>query len=70
MTADEMFEALGYRKREFENSISYSKNCEHIDFSLENKLVNCGDELWDNKLISMQELNAINKKCEERGWIK
>lgn len=70
MTADEIFETLGYKKREFGNSISYSKNCEYIEFRLDYKNVNCYDTIWKDKPISMPELKAINKKCEEMGWIK
>lgn len=73
-TADEMFGKLGYKKRnlgilfsrfweEWENedlakTFSFNTEYETIDITDENKYG-----------ITMQELQAINKKCQELGWL-
>ena len=73
MSADEMFEKLEYKKKYqiYEDKviiIGYTKEdaiaeeCEIMFLKLARKvLVN----IW----INMQELQAINKKCEEMGWL-
>lgn len=77
-TADEMFEKLGYKK-EIDNSmpmhkeIIYFKNSDYasnIKFVINNKLVKAyyGEE-EKNAYIDMEILQAINKKCQELGWI-
>ena len=68
--ADKMFEELGYKKTaEFKSSIYYELQtpaCFHkIVFVIDNKTV-----YKDNSIITMQELKAINKKCEEMGWLE
>ena len=67
-TADEMFEELGY-KIDYENSYV-------TRFYKEDNLFGKTIEFYHifktfNKLesITMQELQAINKKCKELGWI-
>ena len=73
-TADEMFEKLGYKKKnlgiifsrfweEWENenlakTFSFNTEYETIDITDENEYG-----------ITIQELQAINKKCQELGWI-
>ena len=73
-TADEMFEELGYEKKnldiifsrfweEWENedlakTFSFNTEYETIDITDENRYG-----------ITMQELQAINKKVEELGWM-
>lgn len=75
MTAREMFEKLGYKKRAFDNCIFYEKGSimpHVIQFNLEYKIfesyTKCG---MANKIKSLteNELKAINKQCEELGWI-
>ena len=70
--ADKMFEELGYEidsTYEIENHFYYCKEWKKIDFDLERKdfykynLSNCRCP------INMQELQAINEKCKELGWI-
>lgn len=74
-TADEMFEELGYEKKnldiifsrfweEWENgdlakTFSFNTEYETIDITDENRYG-----------ITMLELQAINLKCKELGWIK
>ena len=73
--ADEMFEELGYKseiiKSEVNNEVTimyikkfvYEYNSKIIAFKLKKKIVEIKYSL------DMQELKAINKKCEELGWI-
>lgn len=69
-TADEMFEELGYEKGSGHNLgngekyIYYSGNYNNINLYKKSKKINI------NGSFSMQELQAINKKVEELGWIK
>ena len=73
-TADKMFEELGYEKIEdirTNKGVIYSIKTGHgtyseyrtILFILETK------RICTNEYITMQELQAINKKVEELGWI-
>lgn len=69
--ADKMFEELGYGIVNNNLILVYERQQEYsvkdyICFYLESKIIEtqkfyCG--------ITMQELQAINKKCEEMGWI-
>lgn len=74
-TADEMFEELGYKilfedkkiiQYEFEGI--YMDN--EIKFDLKGKTVLKEYSTGESQEISTQELQAINKKVEELGWIK
>ena len=70
MDADEMFEKLGYKKQEhgttriiFVKPVDDDGYClNSISFERKQKLcvIHAG--------VSMQELQAINKKVEEMGW--
>lgn len=65
--ADKMFEKLGYYKN-FDNVTHEYRNENNgdlfeIDFWLEKETVS------KNYYITMEELKAINKKCEELGWL-
>lgn len=75
-TADKMFEKLGYKKYCSLQTCRYVRYCnivngekEYIIFS-KNKTVRF-QYLYTHvsKSITMQELQAINKKCQELGWI-
>ena len=69
-TADEMFEELGYTNvRQNEYWIVYKGKEKDIDFSLRYKTIVLENEKKSKKL-TMQELQAIYKKCEELKWIK
>ena len=69
---DEMFKELGYEKhssKSHERFDLYSSDDEHlirIAFNLRTKriAIHC-----DNDALSVKELQAINKKVEELGWI-
>jgi len=71
MSADEMFEKLGYKKTLRENCIEYCKSIDNlhyteyytITFFIPEKWVYMNNP-WGNK-IEIEELQAINKKVEE-----
>lgn len=72
-TADEMFEELGYKKQYENESIYYYMDIDlkdnYIVFETGYKSfakISCYHDAGD---ITMQELQAINKKCQELGWI-
>ena len=67
--ADKMFKELGYKKRQknYKSGTVYEyehEDLRNIDFMCKDKSV----KVW-NIGISMEELKAINKKCEELGWL-
>ena len=78
-SADEMFEELGY-KIMFDNTCKFRyvkhfslKPARHIVFAIDKTISVCEEnknELAINRdYFTMQELQAINKKCKELGWI-
>lgn len=81
--ADKMFEELGYKKIEDKYNIDFNKLYkfnsgdkinEKIRFCKLDKYVHIENYNYDSgitfgKYLNMQELKAINKKCEELGWI-
>lgn len=78
MSADKMFEELGYKKEKFYDEIFYYKvtglgNKVGFEFWLDYKNV-CPVLHEGNDDVAlefdMRELQAINKKCQELGWIK
>lgn len=68
MSADEMFQELGYRKLVGETTevFKLSRANKNIYFS---KLINRIRIDGEYDFIDMQELQAINQKCKEKGWI-
>lgn len=66
--ADKMFEKLGYEKEETNYSIRYIK---FIFKDLGHRIVFYKDDKSVNTYgkIDMQELQAINEKCKELGWL-
>ncbi len=79
-TADEMFEELGYIKK-CEHKYKQPDNDGVTELILYRDEVKCLEiEFWNDKTISkscrfdfsyitMQEIQAINKKCQELRWI-
>ena len=66
MNAKEMFEECGYIKIENANTIEYSRSEEdYIYFEKEKKLIGIGFYK-----INVNTLEAINKQCEELGWMQ
>jgi hypothetical protein len=74
-SADEMFEELGYEKVEdIRESIGfvYFKREKHFIYNEYPKIIfhNKIEKLTiQNDYLTMQELEAINKKCKELGWL-
>lgn len=73
-TADEMFEKLGYKKRNLDIIFTrFWEEWENEDlaktfsFNTEYEIIDITDE--NEYGITMQELQAINKKVQELGWI-
>lgn len=68
ISADEMFEKLGYKKLVGETTevFKLSRASKNIYFS---KLINRIRIDGEYDFIDMEELQAINKKCKELGWI-
>ncbi len=69
-TADEMFDDLGLWL-ERENGIEFEvKNDDDkvIKINKERKEIACFNYYDGFEWLTMQELKAINKKCEELGW--
>ena len=76
MTAKEMFEALGYELDDCSNFEEKAKclnyqiikpyECifKEITFYLDSKEIG-----WDNVMITMPLLKAINQQCKELGWL-
>ena len=75
---DEMLKSLGYEKiEESKRYLRYSTDKrygEHIDFELKLKQVRCTRVSYQGnthfRYFTMQELQAINKKVLELGWLK
>ena len=72
-TADELFEELGYKKQYENESIYYYMDIDlkdnYIVFETEYKSFAKISYYHDAGDITMQELQAIIKKCQELGWI-
>ena len=70
--ADKLFEKLGYCKILNDNKCEYRKECDgdlfEIDFWMEEKEVS-KNYYGDVGYITIEELKAINLKCQELGWI-
>lgn len=64
-----MFSQIGFIKYEDTNNIKYFYGSREIWFYKQMKQIEscCG---IGSEFIDMQELRAINKKCEELGWMK
>lgn len=73
-TADEMFEELSYdEKQDYGEAELYrdTKECKCIQFDKYKKTF-CIINEYDNSDVldvTIAELQAINKKCQEIGWI-
>ena len=71
-TAEKLFEELGYKKvRDDERFIKYRKPYDNdyivMDKETKDFIKNFDFAYW--KAVNMQELQAINKKVEELGWL-
>lgn len=70
MTADEMFEKLGYKKVCYADTISYENGYYGIDFNVDYNCVCKYGKDYIAELITPEELKAINQKVKELGWIE
>lgn len=71
MNADGMFEELGYYKRDNGIELQYRNEDKIIIFDRVDKTVSSEDTFsFGVDDITMKELQAINKKCVELGWLK
>ena len=67
--ADKMFKELGYENvRETEYWIVYKGKEKDIDFNKKYKTIEVENGM-ESKKITIQELQAINEKCKELGWL-
>ena len=77
--ADEMFEKLGYMKSDMLKFINVEKwgekfynknNLVEISFDFEDKEIAAYcEETSEAVYFHMEELQAINEKCKELGWL-
>ena len=73
-SADELFKELGYEKNKYystEYSEKYKKDDDNVYyFEMKYKeIIKSGEYDGMCGAITMQELQALNKKCEELGWL-
>lgn len=68
-SADEMFEELGYKEEVKYREKVYEKDDKIITFDLKKKNIICNNFYDGYESINMQELQAINAKVKELGWI-
>lgn len=74
ITASEMFKKLGYRCIKSDRSIWYINDSDVENYgSIEFWFCDCTFEATGNYgdplMVNVKELEAINKQCEELGWI-
>lgn len=78
MTAKEMFEQIGYKKTDLlkGKSVNYQNKVYETAISIfDNEkgrsihIYALGDTYQDSGFIGIEELKAINKQCQELGWL-
>ncbi len=72
-TADEMFEKLEYEKEKGDLDIQLYKNKNgygEIIFDLRDKAIRASNDENEAIYFNVKELQAINKKCQELGWLE
>ena len=71
--ADKMFEELGYKLEHYHYSCDNSDMYTYLEKGRNNYLrFNTGNKTFYsifNKTYNIQELQAINEKCKELGWL-
>lgn len=77
--ADEMFEKLEFKKildddievvYKFDKRLMGDRCIQHIMFSRVSKIIfSYGIDVEQNCGIGLKELQAINEKCKELGWL-
>ena len=66
--ADKMFSELGYIKQEGLRYIDYMYDNNKITFYKDYKWFSCS-KCEEIDYVNMKELQAINEKCKELGWL-
>lgn len=71
MKADKMFKELGYEKQKDYFGLIYrnKNNYAEITFDFGDETICASIDDDESVYLSMEELQAINKKCEELGWL-
>ena len=74
MSADEMFRKLGYEKYKEEYlgktmKELYGNNADKRICFWRDKIIEVYDFYDGSRDFTIEELQAINKKCEELGWL-
>lgn len=74
MNAEQMFNDLDYEKCIKDECIKFKRHIKNVDealieFDLGTKTV-CVSWFMEQKEITIAELRAINKQCEELGWLE
>lgn len=69
--ADKMFEELGYEKNTDFQSIKYKKDDENVYYFdyIRHEFYKSGEYDGMCEGTNMPELQAINEKCKELGWL-
>lgn len=73
MNAEQMFNDLDYKKHIEDGCIKFERHTENVDealieFDFDTKTV-CASWFMEQKEITIAELRAINKQCEELNWL-
>ena len=68
--ADEMFEKIKYKLiYQDKNSVCYRNNRNsHIYFRNDDKTIDLATNNINNKILTLEQLQAINEKVKELGW--
>lgn len=71
MKTDKMFKELGYEKQKDYFGLVYrnKNNYAEITFDLYDETICASINDGESVYLSMQELQAINQKCKELGWL-
>ena len=68
MTADEMFEELGYKKEEANFGCDETEYIRYDDGETYIEFMMASEYITIDNIISIRELKAINTKVKELGW--
>lgn len=69
MSGDEMFEKLGYEDSPCGYGAKRYKGKNYFITFYKEQVMIIAREEYNNIILSPKELQAINKKCKELGWL-
>ena len=69
LKADEIFEKIGYKKFEGLRTIDFYNDNGLIQLDKKYKCIHINKN-EETDYINIQELQAINEKCKELGWLQ